>query len=163
MFVNFEKVSVVHDGVNGVLDVVGLLRIVGDERIERFIAAIDTIGGGAARRVVDIVGRKKAQQFANHREAIGIVGSDEVRDAAGGVVGHGTAELLLGHFFVGDGFDDVGPGDEHVGSVASHENKIRDRWGIDGAAGARAHDGADLRDHTAGKSVAQENIGVSRK
>src|SRR6266478_5194316 len=81
MFVNFEEVRIVHDGVDGVFDVVGLLRIVGDERIKR--------------------------------------------------------------------------------SVAGHRNKIGDGGRIDGTAGAGAHDGADLRDHAAGESVAQKNIGVA--
>src|SRR6266852_5462482 len=163
MFVGFEEVGVVDDGVNGVLAVVGFLRIVGDEGVERLIAAIGGIGGGAARRVVDIVGRKKTQQLANHSQAIGVIGRDEVRNAGGGVVGHGAAELLLGDFFVGDGFDDVGTGDEHVGSVAGHKNKIGDGGGIDGAAGARTHDRADLRDDAAGQRVAQKNIGVTGK
>src|SRR6266478_85398 len=161
MFVDFEEVRVVDDGVNGVLDVVGLLRIIGDEGVERFIAAVGGIGSGAARRIVYIVGRKKAEQLANHCEAVGVVGSDEVRDAAGGVVSHGAAEFFLGDFLVGDGLNDVGTGDEHVGSVAGHENEVGDRGGIDGAASARAHDGADLRDDAAGQRVAQKNIGVT--
>src|SRR6266851_3952204 len=161
MFVDFEEIGVVDDGVNGVLDVVGFLRIGGDEGVERLIAAIGGVGCGAARRVVDIVRRKKAQQLANHSQAIGIIGSDEVRNAGGGVVGHGAAKLLLGDFFVRDGLDDVGTGDEHVGSVARHKNKIGDGGGIDGAAGARTHDRADLRNDAAGERVAEKNIGVA--
>src|ERR1700756_5003303 len=161
MLVDFEKVRVVHDGVDRVFDVVGLLRIVGDERIERFIATVNGIGGGAARRVVDIIGGKKTQQFANHGEAIGVVRRDEVRYAARGVVRHGAAEFLLGDFFMGDGFDDVGPGDKHVGGVARHENEIGDGGGIDGTARAGAHDGADLWNDAAGQRVAEKNIGVA--
>src|SRR6266436_6379090 len=161
MFVDFEEVGVVNDGVNGVLDVVGFLRVVGYERIERIVAAVSGIRGGAARRVVDVVGRKKAEQLANHGQAVGVIGSDEMRDAAGGVVGHGAAELLLGDFLVRDGLYDIGTGDEHVGRVAGHKNKIGDGGGIDGAAGARAHDRADLRDDAAGERVAEENIRVT--
>src|SRR4029077_14562393 len=161
MLVDFEEVGVIYDRVNGVFDVVGLLRIVGDERIEYIVAAIDGVGGGAARRVIDVVGRKKTEQLANHGQAVGVVGSDEVRDAAGGGVGHGAAEFLLGDFFVGHGFDDVGSCDEHVGSVAGHKNKIGDGGGIDGAARARAHDRADLRDDAAGPRVAQKNVGIT--
>src|SRR5260370_36554893 len=137
MFVDFEEVRVVHDGLNGVLDVVGLLRIVGYERIERIGGAIDGVGGGAARRVVDVVGRKKAEQLANHGQAVGVIGSDEMRDAAGGVVGHGAAELLLGDFLVGDGLYDIGTGDERVGRVPGHKNKIGDGGGKDWPASAR--------------------------
>ena len=86
-----------------------------------------------------------------------------MRDAAGGVVRHGAAQLLLGDFFVGDGLDDVRAGDEHVGRVARHENEIGDGGGINSAAGARAHDRADLRDHAAGERIAQENIGIARQ
>src|SRR5258707_15587735 len=114
MFVDFEEVRVVHDGLNGVLDVVGLLRIVGYERIERIVAAIDGVGGGAARRVIDVVGRKKAEPAANHGQGVGVIGSDEKRDAAGGVMGHGAAELLLGGFLVGGGLFYIGAGAEHL-------------------------------------------------
>src|SRR5712664_1004228 len=161
MFVDFKEIRVVHDGVNRVLDVVGLLRIVGDERVERFIATVNGVRGGATRRVVDVVGGKKAEQFANHSEAVGVVRRDEVRDAAGGVVSHGAAEFLLGDFLVGDGFDDGGPGDKHVGGIARHKNKIGDGGGIDRAARAGTHDGTDLRDNAAGQSVAKKNIGVA--
>src|SRR6267154_5769357 len=115
MFVDFKEVSVVDNRMNGVFDIVGFLRIVGDKCIEPVIAAVGRVRGGAARWVVNIIGGQKAQQLANHREAVGVIGRDEVRDAAGGVVGHGSAKLLLGDFFVRDSLDDIGPGDEHVG------------------------------------------------
>ncbi len=146
-----------------VLDVVGLLRIRGDQGVQRFVAPVGQIGGLAAGRIVHIVRREKTQKLANHGEAICIVSGDEVGHAAFFVVGHGAAELLLGDFLVGDGLNDVGAGDEHVGSLAGHENKIGDRGRIDGAARARAHNGADLRDHAAGESIAQKNIGVTGK
>ena len=161
VFVDFEEVAVVDDGVDGVFDVVGLLRIVGNQGVERFIAAIGRIGSGAARRIFEIVGGKKTHQLANHRQAIGIIAGDEMSDAAFFVVGHGAAELLLGDFLMRDGFDDVGAGHEHVRSFAGHENKIGDGRRIDRAARARAHDGADLRDDAAGQSVAQKNVGVA--
>ncbi len=86
-----------------------------------------------------------------------------MRDAARRVVRHRAAEFLLGHFFVRDGLDDVRAGDEHVGGVARHENEIGDGRRIDGAARARAHDRADLRNHAACERVAEKNIGVARE
>jgi len=86
-----------------------------------------------------------------------------MRDATFFVVGHRAAKLLLGDFLVRDGFDDVGAGDEHVGIVAGHKNKVGDRRRIDGAAGARAHDGADLRNDAARERVAQKYFGVARE
>ena len=41
------------------------------------------------------------------------------------------------------------------------KDEIGDRRRIDRAAGARAHDGGDLRDHAARQRIAQENIGVA--
>src|SRR5208282_3910866 len=84
-------------------------------------------------------------------------------NAAGGIVGHGAAELLLRHLFVGHVLDDVGAGDEHVGGVASHENEIGNRRGVDSAARTRSHDGAELGNHATGKSIAQENVRVARE
>ena len=77
------------------------------------------------------------------------------------VVGHGAAELVLGDLFVGDGLDDVGAGDEHVGGVVDHEDEVGDGGRIDGSAGAGAHDGGDLRDDAGGEGVAQEDVGVA--
>ena len=162
VLVDFEEVAVVDDGVNGVLDVVGLLGIVGDQRVERRVAAIGGIG--CWRGAADLPRLFEGRKLISSRimaQAIGVVAGDEVSHAAGGVVGHGAAEFLLGDFLVGDGLDDVGAGDEHVGSFAGHENEIGDRRRIDGAARAGAHDGADLRDDAAGQRVAQENIGVA--
>src|SRR5438477_11740276 len=105
MFVNFKKIVVIHDGVYGVLDVVRLLRIFGNQRIEREIAAVGGIAGRAARRVFQIVGWKKAEKFADHGAAVGIIAGNEMRHAAFFIVSHGAAKLLLGYLFVSDGFD----------------------------------------------------------
>ena len=35
-----------------------------------------------------------------------------------------TAQFFRRHFFIGDGFHNIGAGHEHVGSVADHENEI---------------------------------------
>src|SRR5205814_947807 len=117
----------------------------------------------AARGFFQIIRGKKTHQLANHGQTIGIVTRNKMSHAAGSVVSHGAAQLLFGDFLVRHVFDDVGAGDEHVGSFASHENEISDRWGIDGAAGAGAHDGANLRDDSAGKRIAQKNISVTRE
>jgi hypothetical protein len=133
----------------------------GTSVVQRRLGAIGGIGNGAARGILEIVGRQETEQLANHGQALGVVLRGEVGHAAGSVVGHGSAQLLLGDFLVRDGLDDVGPGDKHVGRRGGHENEIGDGRGINGAAGARAQDGADLRDHAAGQGVAQEDIGVA--
>src|SRR5580692_4916882 len=59
VLMDLEKIAVIHDGVDGVLDVIRLLGIRRDERIQSFIAAIRRIRGLAARRVCNIVRREK--------------------------------------------------------------------------------------------------------
>ncbi len=80
-----------------------------------------------------------------------------------GVVGHGAAELLLRDFLVRDGLDDVRAGDKHIGGLAGHEDEVGDGRGIDRAAGASPHDGADLRDDAARQGVAQEDVRIARE
>ena len=77
-----------------------------------------------------------------------------------GVVGPGAAELLHRDVLAGDGLDDVGSGDEHVRGAVDHDREVGDRGGVDVAAGAGAHDQADLRDHAAGVHVAAEDLAV---
>ena len=76
-------------------------------------------------------------------------------------MGVGAAELIFGDLFVGDRLDHVGAGDEHVRGLVDHQDEIGNRGRIDGAAGAGAHDGGDLRHYAAVERVAQENIGVA--
>ena len=95
------------------------------------------------------------------RNAFGVVLDREVRDAALLVVRHRAAKVFLGDVLVRDGLDDVGTGDEHVAGLLHHHDEVGDRRRIDGAAGARSHDGGDLRHHAGGERVAQENVGVA--
>ena len=63
--------------------------------------------------------------------------------------------------FVRHGLHDVGAGHEHVGRVAHHEDEVGHRRRIDVAAGARAHDDADLRDDAGREHVAGEDFAVA--
>ena len=75
-----------------------------------------------------------------------LVGAHVVRDAGLGVVRARAAELLELDVLAGDRLDDVGAGDEHVRGLVDHDDEVGDGGGVDGAAGARAHDQRDLRD-----------------
>ena len=161
MLLDFEKVAVVDHGVNDILNVVGQVGFGRNNGVERFVGAVDGIGAGLARRVVQIVRRNEAEQLAHHRQAFGIVVGQEVGHAGGFVVGVRAAELVLGDLFVGHGLDDVRAGDEHVGGLVHHEDEIGDGGRVDGAAGAGAHDGGDLRHDSAVQRVAQENVGIA--
>ena len=163
VFVDLEEIAFVHDGMNHFLDVVRFLWVRRNKPVEGLIAAHGRIRRGPARRILEIVRRQKTHQLADHRQAIGVIASDEVGHAAFFVMRHRTAQLLLGHFLVRNGLDDVRAGHEHVRSLARHENKISDRRRIHRASGAGSHDRADLRDDAARKRVAQKNVGVARE
>ncbi len=83
-----------------------------------------------------------------------------MRDPGLRVVGHRAAQLLEAHLLAGHRLDHVGAGDEHVRGLLHHEDEVRDRRGVDGAARARAHDQADLRDHAGAPDVAHEHVSV---
>ena len=103
------------------------------------------------------------EQLADEQQALAVVGHGEVGDAALRVVRHRAAELLLRHVLVRDRLDDVRPGHEHVARALHHHREVGDGRRVDGAAGARPHDGRDLRDDARGERVAQEDVGVARQ
>jgi hypothetical protein len=84
-----------------------------------------------------------------------------MRDAAHRVVGHRAAELFLRDLLVSHGPDHVGAGHEHVARAFDHDVEVGDRRRVDRAAGARAHDGGNLRDHARGERVAEKDVGVA--
>ena len=57
--------------------------------------------------------------------------------------------------------DHFGAGHEHVGTVLDHENEIGHRRAVDRPPGARAHDHADLRDHTRRQYVFLKHVSIS--
>ncbi len=65
-------------------------------------------------------------------------------------VGVRAAEVFHGDVFAGDGFDDVGAGDEHLGGLVDHDDEVGQGGGVDVAAGGGAHDQGDLRDDAGG-------------
>ena len=161
MLLHLEEVAVVDHAVDHVLDVVGQVRLGGNQRVELFVGAIDRIGAGLARRIFEIVRRHEAEQLANHAEAFGVVVRQEVRHARLLVVRHGAAEFVFRDLFVRDRLDDVRAGDEHVRGLVDHQDEVGHGRRVDRAAGARAHDGRDLRHHARRQDVAQEDVGVA--
>ena len=84
-----------------------------------------------------------------------------MRHAADAVVGHGAAQLLGVDLLAGHGFDNIGAGDEHLTGLIHLEDEIGEGGGINGAAGAGAHDGGDLRNNTGSGGIAEEDLAVA--
>ena len=115
----------------------------------------------SSRRIVQVVAGQIPEQLANQQQAVAVVVGRKVRHAARGVVRHGAAELFLGHLFVRDGLEHVGTGHEHVAAVPDHHREVGDRRRVHGAAGARAHDGGNLRHDARGEGVPEKDVGVA--
>ena len=113
-------------------------------------------GGGSS-----VVLRQEREQVARVLEARLLVGRDEVRDARLRRVRRRAAELLEADLLAGHRLHHVGAGDEHVRRALDHQDEVGHRRRVDGAAGARAHDERDLRDHARALDVAPEDLRVA--
>ena len=112
------------------------------------------------RRLLQVVGGEERQQVADVVEAGLVVGGDERGDARLGGVGHGAAQLLLADVLAGHRLHHVGTGDEHVAGLVDHEDEVGHGRAVDRAAGAGAHDHADLRRDARRQHVAVEDAAV---
>ena len=72
-----------------------------------------------------------------------------------------AAELLNRHVLARDGLYNLRAGDEHVAGVLGHHDEVGQCRRIDGAAGTRAEDGGDLRNHTGSQDIALEDLGIA--
>ena len=145
------------------MHVVRLVRRRRHQRVERGVFAINRIVDVA--RAADRRGccPARGQQLADQREALAVVVHGKVRDAAGLVVRHRAAELLLGDVLVRHRLDDVGAGHEHVARVLDHDDEVGDGRRVHGAAGARAHDRRDLRHDAARPACCEGRCRRSRR
>jgi hypothetical protein len=108
-----------------------------------------------------VVQRQVVEEAAQHQQRFDVVLEGQVGHAALGGVGAGAAQLLGRHLLVGHGLHDFGAGHEHVGAVLHHEDEVGHRGRVHRAAGAGAHDHADLRDHARGHHVLLEHVGIA--
>ena len=159
---DLEELLVVEHRGDHVVHVVGLVRGVRDDRVEGPVEVGELHVGLLVelRSRVEVVLRQVGQQRLDVLDRVLLVGGHVVGVAGLGVVGPGAAEVLHRHVLAGDGLDDVGPGDEHRGGLVDHDREVGDGGGVDVAAGAVAHDHADLRDDAGGVHVAAEDLAV---
>ena len=160
---NLEEVALVHDFEDQLLHVVGLVRMVGDQRIQRQVDPLDVVKTRPFRHAVGVVGGQEIDQPAHLQQRLDVVLEGAVGDRGARGVHGGAAEFFRGDDLVGDGLHHVGPGDEHVAGVLHHEDEVGHGRRIDVAAGAGAHDDGDLRDHARGDHVAAEHVGIARQ
>ena len=119
-----EEVAFVRHFEDQLLDVVWLVRVRRNQRVERSLLALAIVLARPFRHARVVVGRQKVEQAPHLQQAFQIVSIRAVGDARFRRVDNGAAELFRRHHFVGYGFHDVGPGYEHVARVPHHEDEI---------------------------------------
>ncbi len=160
-FVHLEELSIIHNQMDDILDVIRLDRIIRDNRIQGCLHPQWVIPVWHKRRVFHVVLRQIRKQFAGQVERIGFAIGGEVTDAGYLGMNRCAAQFLEGDLFMGDGFNHLRSGHEHIRRVAHHDNEIGKRRRVHCAARARSHDDANLGNHTRRQGVAQEYIGVA--
>ena len=139
----------------------GLFGCIRNDRVERVDGTMRIVVASESRRILEIVLRQIRKQRARERVEFVFVGRYEVRDAAARGVRRRSAKFFERDVFAGDRLDDLGSGDEHLRDLVGHDHEIGDRRRVDGAAGARPGDQADLRHHAARGDVAPEDFRVA--
>ena len=112
------------------------------------------------RRVLEVVLRQEGDQLADVLDGVVLVRRQVVGVAGLRVVGAAPAELFERDVLAGHGLDDLGTGDEHLRRLVDHDDEVGERRAVHVAAGRRAHDQRDLRDHAARERVPAEDLRV---
>ena len=157
----FEELAVVDDGLDHLGHVVGLVGAVGNDLVERILQTGDLIGADGQRSVLHVVLRHVGDQLLDQPDTLLLGVDGELRHARLGGVHQGAAQLLLRHVLARHGLHDLRAREEHVRRLLLHDDEVGQRGRIDGAAGAGAEDGRNLRDHARRHHVALENVGVA--
>jgi len=119
------------------LHVVGLVRVFRDERLQHPVATLRVVGRRDRGWSLPVASRQVGEEPADAAEGFGLRLVEKVGDATADVVDLSAAELVEADLLTGRHPDHLRPGDEHVAEVLDHEDEIRDRRRVDGAAGCR--------------------------
>lgn len=161
--VDLQEVAIIHQGVDHVLHVVGLVGALRQHGVQLGGGPIHGIGAGHEGGLLLVVLGQEGEQAAGVGDGLFLVGGHEVGHTALGGVDAGAAELLGGDILPGHLLHHLGAREEHVAVALGHGDEIRDGGTVHRAAGAGPQDQADLGHHAAGEHVTQEDIGVTRQ
>ena len=119
-----EELAIVHRLGDGFLDVVRLVGVVGHQRVEAAVGALDAVLRRARGRLLAVAGRDVVEEAPQHEQRLDIVLERQVGHAAAGGVGQRAAQFLGRHGFVRHRLHHLGGGDEHVAGVLDHEDEV---------------------------------------
>ena len=160
---NLEEVLMVADWLDDILDVIRDVWIRRNDTFEFVTFASDLVGHRVDRRILHVVVRQEADEFADSHEALLVAVAHELAHARLGRVNVGSTEGLLVALLLSDLLHHVRTCDEHLSFFAHHEDEVGQCWRIARAACAWAHDGTDLRDHARSLHIAVEDVAEARE
>ena len=163
ILLNLEEIALVGNLRDQFFHVVGLVRIVGHQRVQAGFQARRIIEERADRGLFAIVQRQEVDQAAGFGQRFDVILEGTVGDAGLLRMGRGTAQFLGADHLVRHGLDHIGAGDKHVRGVLHHEDEVGHRRGIDRPARAGPHDQADLRHDSGRQDVALEHLAIGGK
>ena len=161
VFMHFEELAVVDDGVDDIFHIVSLVGILGNDAVQAILQTVDGVAGRYEGGLLEVVAGDISNQLSDELQGALLGLTHEVGHAALGGMHHGAAELVDGDILARDGLDHLRAGEEHIAVLLRHQDKVGQGRAVDRAAGAGAEDGANLGHHTAGQDVALENLGVA--
>lgn len=112
---DFEEITLVGDGRDQFLHVVGLVGTVGDQRVEPFLQPCRIVVEGPERRLLAIVERQEIEQCAHLLQRLDVVLISAIGNRGFLRVRARAAQFFRRNDLVGYGLHHVGTGDEHVG------------------------------------------------
>ena len=165
---HLEELALVEHPGDDLVDVVGLVRRVRDQRVQLGVRLGDRVRDRTAlrqltrehRRIGEVVGGQEGQQLLDPGDRVLLVRAHVVRVARLGVVRARAAEVLERDLLAGHRLHHVRAGDEHLRGLVDHHHEVGQRGRVHVAARVRPHNQRDLRDHPGGVRVAPEDLAV---
>ena len=158
---DLKEVALVQHLEDEFLDVVGLVGVLGHQRVEGSVLALGIVEGGYLGSARLVVGGQEVEQAPHLQERLHVVVPGAVCHRRPRRVDARAAQVLGRDGLVGDGLHDLGAGHEHVARVPHHEDEVRHGGRIHVAARAGTHDDRDLRNHARRDRVAAEHLAVA--
>ena len=159
----FEELAVVDYSADYLVHVVRPVGRIGYDFVKRVFQTVDGVVAFNKRSLFEVVLGNVAEEFAYDFDSVFAVFCGKVAYAALLRVNFGSAEGVLAHIFASHGLYHLGACEEHIGYALGHNGEVGEGGGVHRAAGARAENAGNLRNHAGGHDVTLENFGITGK
>ena len=139
------ELIIVRDLVHDFLDVVRLVGVIRNQRVERHLHTVGFVRRWSVWRLLAVIRGQIVYEASHHEQGFNVIFVGAIAHTRFGRMRDGAAKFFGGDNFVRDGFHDVGSGHEHVRRVFDHENKVGHCRRVNGTTCARPHDDGNLR------------------